>query len=292
MKRFQEVTIFLVAVSVLVIPVVQIYSIDPYVQISPRFFVLPSIVFTTFLVFLLIRYKTKIQQVVLRVQALGQNRRNVWIFLLMVLQISVASFSYTIYYFNPQLYVVGDEIENRYVQITRSERESELNYVNEFHSNTKKDILLLKYLQNSIYSFHSSSDGTLSQNDSILISFEYPLPPPGGQGTMVMKVYTKKDLAHISTFHSRIMPLDTVLAENLEELERKAAVIKNDFAEISANENDFRWSYLHFLSYYFREQLQAMSPLLIVIDAIKYSVWLAISLLFSSPLWSKRNSDK
>jgi hypothetical protein len=209
---------------------------------------------------------------------------------LIVLQIALASLSYSIYYYNPELYVVGDEIENRYIQITKSKRENELKYVKEFDSNATKDITLLKYLRNSIHTFNRSSDSVLAQNDSLLIAFEYPLPPPGGDETMVMKVYTKHDLAHISTFYSRVDPLDTVLTKNIEELQRKAALIRNDLIEISVNENDFRWSYLHFLSYYFREQLQAMSSLLIIIDAVKYSVWLAISLLFSSPLWSKRNT--
>lgn len=207
----------------------------------------------------------------------------------MIAQISIASLSYWIYYTDPKLYVLSDEIESRYIEITKSQRDDRLKSVKEFENNTNSDIRILNYLRDSTNTFKGNG-GLMLVNDSLFIVVEYPFYPPGGDPSMAMKIYSKNDLIYLTTFYSAAQPVKIAIDDNMKRLKDKATLIQSDLKEISVDSNDYRWSYIHFLSYYFREQLQAMSPFLILIDVAKYLVWLAISLLLSSPLWNKRNS--
>ncbi|HCZ34975.1 MAG TPA: hypothetical protein DHV26_03520 [Cytophagales bacterium] len=288
MKRFQEVVLFLVIIFALTFPVVQIYRPDPYAKLGPGLPILISIGCITFLVVLFLRYKETIKKIAYAVQVLGRNRMILSLIILLTLQIGLASLCYWVYYLNPKVYVVGDEIENRYVEITKSQRENELRHVKEFDNNINNDIQILNYLKDSANNVRGSG-GILSINDSLLVVFEYPLQPPGAEPNMVLKIYSKNSLAYLTTFYSAAQPFKDAIEDNMKRLNDKATLVQSDLREMSVKANDYRWSYIHFLSYFFREQLQAMSPFLIVIDVVKYLVWLAISLLLSSPLWNKRS---
>jgi hypothetical protein len=289
MKRFEEIVLFLVIAFSFIFAFIQFHRTDPYEELGPGLPILLSIVCITFLVVLFLRHKGTIKKIVSGVQTLGRNRIIIWLVILLTAQIAIASLSYWIYYSDSKLYVLSDEIERRYVEITKSQRDDRLKNVKEFESNINSDIQILDYLQDSTNTFKGSG-GLISVNDSLLIAVEYPFYPPGGDPSMAMKIYSKNNLIYLTTFYSAAQPIKVAIEDNMKRLKGKATLIQNDLREISHDSSDYRWSYIHFLSYYFREQLQAMSPFLIVIDVVKYLVWLAISLLLSSPLWSKRNT--
>lgn len=271
----------------LLIPMIYL---DPYEEMGPGWYVLSGIFLTTALIAFIVTYRQTLERVLSKVQTLSKSRVIVSLITLFVFQIALASICYWIYYKNPKLYVIGDEIEKRYVEMTKTKTENELNDIEKFKSNVRTDLELLKYLSEVEKSFVSSSDGQLLVNDSLYIAIELHKEVPGGEPVEVMKIYTKWNLSKIATFYSEKEIFKIVIQNQIKKLERKASLIQDDLNEISIKSNDYKWSYIHFLSYYFRQQVQPMSLFLIIFDFVKIFVWVVMGSLFTIPLLKPKTS--
>lgn len=293
MKWFSVFATFIIFLTILVILVallisnVDAYQADPYRKL-PGLYIVPAIILVTLLVVFFLRQKEQITKAVSKVTTLATNRKIAWLSLLFTMQIILASLCYWIYYNNPKLYVIGDEIERRYVEITEAESKKEFQNIKRFDEDVANDLNFLRYFKQNKQSFKQSTDGNLLANDSVLVFFSFIVSPPGGHGTRAMKVYDKTGLVNIANFNISPGEIETAVQEAITELEKKASLIRNDLIKIR-NGNDYRWSYIQFLSYFFREQLQAMSVFLILLDFGKYLIWFSISLLLSVPLWKKKH---
>ena len=270
-KGPEEIIVLFIILAALCMPVIAIYRNESHPEIDSRLYILIGIVSIAFLLVLFARYRQTIERIAQFILGIARIKKIFWLIILGGVQVLLASVCYWAYYNNPKLYVIADEIKNGYVEITETNRVNELNYYNEYHKEVAEELKVFKYLEKNQHTFIKSSDGNLFVNDSLYVLFaEYP----GREGVMqrFVKLYTKKNLRNLKTHFVVIgdYTLDSVIQSQIEYLEKKMASISNSLADLSIHSSELKWSYLHFLSYYFREQLQAMSPILILIDFIKY----------------------
>lgn len=294
MRRLPEWLLFLIFSFLLILPILIAKYLDPYGEEIASTLKVWIIIIIPAALILFMRNRQSVEKFATYLENVRRNKKLRWLIILLTMQITFATICYHIYSNNPKVYVLGDEIEQRRIEIARANNENESQYVKDFDTKINDELTFLKYLEKNLGSFIKSSDGNIYTNDSLCIVFEYPFDPPGGGSTssMILHVYTKKSLNHIKTIHLRREEIDIALQMEIGRLERRASLITNHLEEIKSQSNDFRWTYFQFLNYYFKEQLQAMSTFLMVMDNLKLLLWVPITILISSSFWKRSDNGK
>jgi hypothetical protein len=242
-------------------------------------------------IFILVRYGQNIVKGLTNLQILAANKKVLWLVILIVIQFTLASISYWAYYKNPKLFVLADEIENRHLEILKMERDIEANNIKTVNGKVQTRLELFKYIKENEGSFIKSKDGKLFLNDSLYVIVENPLHIPGGQDEMTMLFYSKSNLESIGFLYCMSGPFEIAIQNEINRMERESTLIQNRLKDVNSKLSDQRWGYLYFLSYYFREQLQPMSSILIIIQFLKYLVWFLLTTFIASPFWKTEKSE-
>jgi hypothetical protein len=216
------------------------------------------------------------------IQSLARKKNILVLMALLLLQILIASLCYLVYRQDPRQYVLGEEIEKRHIEITKSYTDEELNYIKTFEVTADHDLGLLKFLTNNLKSFKRSSDGRFLTNDSLYLLLEYPFTPPKAERYMLLYMYSKSNLHHIKTLSLQAKEIQEALETEIERVERRISRIKNDLQKVQAQSKDYRWSFPQFLSYFYTGQLQAMSFFLTIMNGLKHLNLVVMALFFSA----------
>jgi nitrate reductase NapE component len=260
---------------------IRYYFSDPYENVKGELQFL-LVVAGSFLS-LAILFSHQLVKILSLLRKLTTNTKIAWIVILLSTQLTIASICYWIYYKNPNLYVLADEIQNRYLEIAHSNTENEIKKIEGLNDDVVNELKMLKYIEQNEASLIKSSDGNLIVNDSIYIVKELAFSPPGNdEDKMTIKIYTKRDLEFIMFLFVKLEPFEIAIEKRISLLEKKVAAIQNELDQVKSDSAENRWGYLYFLSYYFREQIQPMTKMLITFDFIKYIIWILLSLAIPS----------
>lgn len=200
------------------------------------------------------------------------NKNNVFSFLL-VLQLLLSCFCYWSYSKNPTLYVLADEIEKRHFEIARTDAENDIREIESLHNEVDSRLKVFNYIKHNQNSFLQSNDGNLMVNDSLYIVKERVLPFPGDkEEKMTIKVYSRHNLTFLLFLFTKFESLGAAIPREIERLELESKEIKHNIQKTKISLNEKRWSFLYFLSYYFRNQLQPMTLTLMAIFYVQIGI--------------------
>lgn len=270
----------------LIIPLIQIYRVVPSYEIE-FYMIFPFLLLiATLLLSLLLRYRQSLGKFIEQIQVLGRNKKIIWISSLIILQFGVASICYWIYQDHPSFYILGDEVERGYQTVAKEKWEEDFKNVQQYGQGIERELGIFKYIRAERQSLRQSPDGQIHLNDSLIIATTHTYD--AGQDHLIVNIYGKETLINFSSFHSfhyEKIEFDSAIESWIKSCEARMSDVAKSLK--SKQPYDPRWSFLHFLNFYFKNELDAVTPFLIILDFLKYSIWFVISMLLASRLWKK-----